>query len=593
MDYATAIMRLSTLGPGRIKNMYLSYMDDTALASFCHPYSPIIIYYYYQVQYIRHIIHPDDHTPVIIVIYSYISNTRYFRSTVVMICGSINPCGVEFMLPLQNKFGSKTCKYDSEQTRKEMFYYYITAFFIGIITFHTKLAIASITTGPPYAHDIDYFRQHLATKTPYIAYPKPKVDTIGEKYDVLQFQMVSRHGTRYPSTGDCQDIGKIIPYLQTSKNKAVVGWLDTYKNLYPERRGKELDINGMREMYAHGARAAFNYPGLLDEILDDDVFLYYSALASWSKRTSQSVIAFQQGLFENHQRSSPSNLLEVDVQLAGNNVLGHQDRAHKQNLFAPIQTLFFENGTNVAQADICKRWKEDIEGNPVTMSEANKYKERYVGRIAARMTQELGIPMTTDDVEAVYTGCKFDITHQNRVDTFCTLLAPEDVPILEYRQDLEYYYTYSYGSELNTKLACPLIQSVMQNMENAVNGKEDYTRMDIKVLHSESVFLVVSFLGLFKDEQKLRADWNQEQINNRQFTCSKVSPFGGNVVFQLLADKNENPQQKEKGTAKYVRVLISEEPTIIPGCPGEICPYQTFKNIYQEKLQCSFEKLCN
>ena len=146
---------------------------------------------------------------------------------------------------------------------------------------------------------------------------------------------------------------------------------------------------------------------------------------------------------------------------------------------------------------------------------------------------------------------------------------------------------YSYGTELNTKLACPLIQDIMKNMANAVNGTEDYTRMDIKFLHSESVFLTASFLGLFKDEQKLSADWNRQQIDERKFRCSKVSPFGGNVVFQLLGNKTRHNNNK------YVRVLVSEKAVIVPGCPGEICPYQTFKNLYQEKLQCSFEQLCN
>ncbi|KAG2223617.1 hypothetical protein INT45_009976, partial [Circinella minor] len=419
---------------------------------------------------------------------------------------------------------------------------------------------------PRYQHDINYLRRHLATKTPYIADHKPQVDTIGKTFDVLQFQMVSRHGTRYPSKGDCRDIAKIISHLRTSKNKKAVGWLTTYKNVYPERRGKELDINGMREMYDYGFRMSRSHPHLVDEILDDDVFRYYSSLASWSQRTSQSVIAFQQGFFENYQRTSKdnSNLLDIDIELAGHPIFG----------------------SSSSGADICKRWKEQVEEDPATMNESDKCKARYVNSIAARMAQELGIPMTSDDVEAVYTGCKFDITHQHRVDTFCTLLAPEDISILEYRQDLEYYYMYSYGTGLNTKLACPLIQDVMRNMENAVQGKEDYTRMDIKVLRSESVFLTTTFLGLFKDEQKLRGDWNQQQIDKRIFRSSNISPFGGNVVFQLLGDKKD-------GQNKYVRVLVSEKPVIIPGCPGKICPYQTFKNLYQEKLQCSFEQLCN
>ncbi|KAI9469326.1 histidine phosphatase superfamily, partial [Zychaea mexicana] len=368
--------------------------------------------------------------------------------------------------------------------------YPILKLFVGIITL---IITQKATALPPHVHDINNLRRHLATKTPYIADPKPPVDTIGEHYDVRQFLMVSRHGTRYPSVGDSEDIARIIAHLKTSQNKAAVGWLAAYDNVYPVRRGKELDRNGMREVYDYGHRMARSHPGLIEEILDDDVFLYYSSLASWSKRTAQSAIGFQTGLFEEHHNS----LLDIDLLGSGRN----------NQLFAPLQTLFFENGTSVAQADICSRWKTEVEANPGTMAEANEYKTIHVGKIAARLSRELGITMTTDDVEAVYTGCKFDITHRNRIDTFCTLLAHEDISVLEYRQDLEYYYMYSYGTETNANMACVLIQSVMENMENAVGGKEDYTRMDIKYLHSESVFFVATFLGLYKDDQKLRADW--------------------------------------------------------------------------------------
>lgn len=35
--------------------------------------------------------------------------------------------------------------------------------------------------------------------------------------------------------------------------------------------------------------------------------------------------------------------------------------------------------------------------------------------------------------------------------------------VMEYRADLQYYYSYSYGNELNVKLGCPPVKDMMDH----------------------------------------------------------------------------------------------------------------------------------
>lgn len=54
---------------------------------------------------------------------------------------------------------------------------------------------------------------------------------------------------------------------------------------------------------------------------------------------------------------------------------------------------------------------------------------------------------------------------------WCAAFTKEHLKILEYAEDLKYYYNAGYGHEMNAKLGCPPLKDMFQRFERTVNGK--------------------------------------------------------------------------------------------------------------------------
>lgn len=413
-----------------------------------------------------------------------------------------------------------------------------------------------------YHHDIDWIRQHLASKSPYPTTRVPSVDTITKSYSLEQLQLVIRHGTRYPSDGDTKDIADILALLQTSKNTSALPWLKSYQNIYTPERSGMLSGLGQSEEYLHGRRVARSFPELIDAVMDNgDLALRFSSYTSSSERTAQSAMAFQLGVFQ-----------------------GRGQLSKAKQFVTPILTYARDNDTLIAIDDNCPAWRAQVHDNDATDLQADQYRLLAETSIADRLTMDLGINITTKDVDSIYTGCAFDVTHHDTVDTFCSLLSREDILTLEFREDLSYYYKYSYGNKLNSKVACALVQDLVKEIEAAAEDKDGYDKLSLKFGHTQTVLFLQTFLGLHQDPEPLVANLSKSAIDNRIFRTSKIATFASNVAFQMLR-KNKSD--------KFVRILVSETPVKLTGCSDEVCPYEQFKAILEPLLKCDIQEICN
>ncbi|KAI9274801.1 histidine phosphatase superfamily [Phascolomyces articulosus] len=402
-----------------------------------------------------------------------------------------------------------------------------------------------------YHHDINWVKHHLGTKSPY---PVPKRTSPPKGYQLEQLQLVVRHGTRYPSNGDTEDISKIIKKLGQGNNATALAWLHDYENVFTTDRAGSLSDDGQLEQYLHGRRVAQSFPNLIDAILDGDVASGIDSASSESARTSQSATAFHMGLFEGQ----------------GSLGKGHQ--------FAIPLFMYPDQGDKlIGIDDNCPRWENATENSDY---ESDLYQEKTHKATAERLTQELGVELTTDDIESIYTGCCFDVSNRQRVDTFCTLLSEQDILESEYREDLSYFYEYSYGLPLNEQVACALMQNIIQHID------EQDVRMVLKFGHTQTILFLQTFLGVHQDTKHpmLYANSSQSVIDHRIFRTSNIASMASNVEFQLLSNREGD---------KFVRVLVSEVPVVVPGCNGkEICPLKTLKEALASKLECNFDAIC-
>jgi len=66
----------------------------------------------------------------------------------------------------------------------------------------------------------------------------------------------------------------------------------------------------------------------------------------------------------------------------------------------------------------------------------------------------------------MYLACSFETAmHPNNTSPWCSLFDKNDFKIMEYRQDLEYYWVDGYGHELTYKVACPAIADMLDTFK--------------------------------------------------------------------------------------------------------------------------------
>lgn len=109
-----------------------------------------------------------------------------------------------------------------------------------------------------------------------------------------------------------------------------------------------------------------------------------------------------------------------------------------------------------------------MDKNPVAYSERVKFETSsiYVEMIR-KLEGRLGLekPLTPEQVEIMYLTCAFESAWDpSNPSPWCNLFDEYDFQILEYRQDIEYYWIDGYGYKLTYQIACPTIEDIVQKI---------------------------------------------------------------------------------------------------------------------------------
>ncbi|KAF5946874.1 hypothetical protein HYC85_017102 [Camellia sinensis] len=66
----------------------------------------------------------------------------------------------------------------------------------------------------------------------------------------------------------------------------------------------------------------------------------------------------------------------------------------------------------------------------------------------------------------------------NIIDQACALFTPSEVVLLEWTDDLELFILKGYGNALNYQMGVPLVEDVVQSMEQAIMAKDDFEKIE-------------------------------------------------------------------------------------------------------------------
>ncbi|CAG8658230.1 5495_t:CDS:2, partial [Racocetra fulgida] len=187
-------------------------------------------------------------------------------------------------------------------------------------------------------------------------------------------------------------------------------------------------------------------------------------------------------------------------------------------------------------------------------------------------------PLDPISIADMFYYCEFWVLHFNRADTWCALLSDDDLMLARYYWNMRDYFLYSYGNPLNEQLGCAYITQFVNSVEDYLNGKSRMVA-DLKFGHGFTEKIVLTTLGVFKDEYPLTADLTLEQMKSLKYITQKVLYWTSTIYFEIYTSP---------GKDVLMRLVVNFEPYIIPDCDGEYCKWSKFKDILSGKINCDF-----
>lgn len=146
--------------------------------------------------------------------------------------------------------------------------------------------------------------------------------------------------------------------------------------------------------------------------------------------------------------------------------------------------------------------------------------------------------------------------------------------MLEYNQDIKYYYEAGYGHDLNTKVGCATITDMLKHMESKAQPNAV-----AYFAHSSTVQLMLTALGAAKDQNPLRAD-NYQQMNRRKWRSSELAPFASN----LAVIKYDCPSDVERNKIMF---FLNQKPLDFAWCNVGLCNWSEVQRMYSSYSNCA------
>lgn len=412
-----------------------------------------------------------------------------------------------------------------------------------------------------YCYDTDTEKPqsaHFGTKTAYqiIKGSDSQRQYVVPNCNPVKIWILSRHGTRLPSVKDIKELkelsnlrDEVVKNYEERRTKPDEGALcdedlELIKNWNwnPNISGDYenfLTVQGWNDLKYLAINYQRIFPNLLENIYAPEKFLFRHTKR---QRTEASYKAFVEGLF------------------------GDKAYDHIQVPQMPDQDMFLR------PYDMCQAWKENSKIDKSSPdSEQSKFEEsQQFHKMIGDVSQRLGFKfaLKTKQIKNMWDMCRYDQSWTlDRPSAWCAAFTQSQINVLEYNQDIKYYYESGYGHDLNAKIACATVADMMKHMEST-----NLPKVVASFGHTATVQLLLSALGAAKDYDALRAD-NYQQMMRRKWKSSELTPFGAN----LAVIKYDCPSDSERNKIMF---FMNQKPLDFPWCNVGLCNWSQVKQMY-------------
>lgn len=427
--------------------------------------------------------------------------------------------------------------------------------------------------GSPLCEDVsDETPIHrLSTKTAYFNAEKDSSNWEDFQNEVSgcvaqQAWLLVRHGTRFPTGNDMNRLVDVLPSVakqivfnhQQGRGclpDADITQLTDWFPPYGPRDKEQLQEMGFEELYSIGEYWRDMFPHLFN--VQYDPFKFKVDFTT-KNRTGQSAYHFMRGMF-------------------GDDAIGGIELPQP---YSPNFILKFYKS--------CPRWMREVyKNNETTYRERLLFvNEKEFQSVIHAVSAKLGFlhPLTTRQIESIYDECRYETAWwPNRKSPWCSSFSDHDFEVMEYYQDLKYYYEDSYGTPLNSETACETVNNIYSHFRSTVISGKAVPQGIFNFAHDKTIFQVLARMGIFKPSQHLRHD-NFAEMKNRIWKTSYVSPFAANLALVLYSC----------GSTYRVGTFFEGQPIPIPGkCESLLCQWEELQPWFDHNAQtCNLSKLC-
>lgn len=307
--------------------------------------------------------------------------------------------------------------------------------------------------------------------------------------------MLSRHGIRNPGPKDIRSGHDVLLKMNNSgANPVIVERLNSVLESFPLEEASMLTETGAEEQRELGRRTGQRFASVFRKNRHMTMMTFISSTVS---RANFSKSNFEQGF---------------DEGLSGNAISSYQTR---NDLLR-----FFEH---------CSRYVTEVKTNEAASAEFRKFREKMYPQVVQCIARRLSVNslnLSDDEVSSLYKLAAVEHAVL-RSRNWANLLSSRDLDILEFASDLKQYYWIGSGHPINYEMSCPLIADIFRRLDDAVSGNAS-SRGVFYFAHAETVAPVLTALGLFRDDQPLRAvtfDNRSLHADARKFRTSTFLPF--------------------------------------------------------------------